>query len=134
MQKLALVLSTAALMLTGCVSTAKPTELPKGTYSFNVDQGCPENLQLKVGESITVQVYDNVTTGYTWSVVGAEKFDVKSAYISRLPTDPIIVGGGADKTFIFTAKAQGVDTIALHHGRGWEGQTPAQWSCKVSIN
>jgi predicted secreted protein len=132
MQKIALaVLGTA--LLTACVSTPKPTELPQGKYSFHVDQACPENLQLKVGESISVKVYDNVTTGYTWDVVGAEKFSVSSAYIARLPSEPIVVGGGQDKTFIFTAKTTGTDQIALHHGRGWEAQAPAQWSCKVSI-
>lgn len=133
MKKLTLaILATASL--TACVSTPKPNQLPQGQYPYNVDTPCDQNLRIKVGESITVKVYDNVTTGYTWSVVGAEKFEVKSAYIAAKP-DPKtpIVGAGQDKTFIFTAKAQGQDQIALHHGRGWEAKAPAQWSCKVTV-
>ena len=132
MYKIAFAVLATALM-TGCVSTPKPAQLPQGTYSYNVDTPCSDNLRLKVGETITVKVYDNTSTGYSWGVVGADKFAVTSAYIALRPTDPIIVGGGTDKTFIFTAKAQGEDNIALHHGPGWEGQSAAQWSCKVTV-
>lgn len=133
MKKIALTLLGSAL-LTACVTTPKPTELPKGTYHYTVNTPCADHLTLKVGESISVQFYDNSgSTGYSWSVVGAQKFDVKSAYVAMLPTDVPIVGGGQDKIFMFTAKAQGTDRIDIHHGRGWEGQNPARWSCKVTI-
>jgi predicted secreted protein len=135
MKKLTLVLLGTALGLTACVSTPKPTQLPQGTHSYNVDTACSNNLHLKVGETITVKVYDNPSTGYSWNVVGAEKFDVQSAYIKAVHDSkkPIMVGAGQDKTFIFTAKQSGMDSIALHHGRSWEGQPAAQWACKVTI-
>ncbi|WP_298144882.1 protease inhibitor I42 family protein [uncultured Acinetobacter sp.] len=134
MKKIALALLGTTL-LTACVSTPKPTELPKGTYNYTVDTPCADHLNLKVGESISVQFYDNSgSTGYSWSVVGAKNFDVTSAYVAMLPTDMPVPGAGQDKTFTFTAKAAGTDQIAIHHGRGWEGQAPARWSCKVTVN
>ena len=134
MKKITL-LCMASALLTACVSTPKPTELPKGTYSYTVDTPCAENLTLKVGESISVQFYDNSgSTGYSWSVVGAKNFDVTKAYVAMLPTDMPVPGAGQDKTFTFTAKATGTDQIAIHQGRGWEGQSPARWSCKVTIH
>lgn len=134
MKKITLTL-LAATLLTACVSTPKPTQPPQGTYHYPVDTPCSDNLRLKVGESITVQVYDNPSTGYSWNVVGAEKFSVQSAYIAAVakPKQPIMVGAGQDKTFIFTAKAQGDDQIALHHGHSWESQSAPQWSCQVTI-
>lgn len=134
MKTFTLTLLSSAL-LTACVSAPKPAQLPQGTYHYHVDRACDDDLRLKVGETISVTVYDNPSTGYGWSVVGAEKFAVKSAYIAAIydPKKPMLVGAGQDKTFIFTAQAQGTDKIALHHGRGWEGQAPAQWSCKVTV-
>lgn len=132
MKKIALTLLGSAL-LTACVTTPKPTELPKGTYHYTVNTPCADHLTLKVGESISVQVYDNPSTGYSWDVTGAQKFDAKSAYIDKLPTKVPIIGAGQDTVFIFTAKSQGTDQISLHHGPGWQPLSPAQWSCKVTV-
>ena len=134
MKKLILA-ALVSTLFTACVATPKPTQLPQGTYHHTVDSKCSDNLRLKVGESITVTVYENPSTGYSWNVVGAEKFNVQSAYIKAIydPKKPILVGAGQDKTFIFTAKTQGEDRIALHYGPGWEAQFPAQWSCKVTV-
>ena len=135
MKTITFTLLGVASLLTACASTPKPAQLPQGTYSYNVDAPCSETLRLKVGESITVKVYDNPSTGYSWNVAGASKFSVQSAYIKAVhnPKQPIMVGAGQDQTFIFTAKQSGMDSIALYHGRSWEGQPAAQWACKVTI-
>lgn len=131
MQKITLaVLATAALM-TGCAGTPKAPELPKGTYSFNIEEQCP--ARLKVGETVTIKVHNNPSTGYAWNVAEMKHLKAERAYIQALESDAMIVGAGQDNTFIFTAESAGEDRIRLYHGRTWEQAQPASWTCKVTV-
>ncbi len=123
------------LMVAGC-ATAQSVPVQKAAYVFAENEQCPNNLTLKVGQYIEYRVYENVTTGYMWSLDHKlNHFNAKATYKPLEPTDPPIVGAGNDKNFIFTAIKPGKETIQMKYSRTWENSVePAHsWKCSVTI-
>ena len=139
MQKLSLaLLTTTTLMVVGCAATPKLPTLPQGNYHFDLTDrsvpraSCPTHL--KVGQTITVKVYDNPSTGYSWKLGELQHIQAELSYIQKPPSSgPVNVGAGRDTTWIFTAQSVGQAHIRLYHSPGWEQVKRAAWQCQLSI-
>lgn len=79
-------------------------------------------VEIHVGETVEVNLSENATTGYRWSIDSYTKsvFDADDR-VSRYANKA--VGSGGDVTFSFKAKARGTGDIALKHWRDWEGES-----------
>lgn len=139
MQKLHLVFGVmAAASLTGCSTFAtESAKMPTANYSFNQEQSCPAVLEMQVNETLHLSVDENITTGYLWQLKASDIFKVEELYESQFKkptkTDMMMVGRGDPKIFRVTALKAGDASLEAYHGRGWEPQTPAQWSCNISV-
>ena len=87
-----------------------------------------DTFTTSVGETFTLELDANATTGYSWS----QKIKdtnvvtyVTNLYVAKV-TDPQIVGSGGTDTFTFKAVGKGTTTITLAYARVWESVTPAQ--------
>lgn len=88
-----------------------------------------EALSLKRGETITVSLPSNPTTGYSWSlcskntrntIVGITEAEYK-------PNQPQLAGSGGTQTWQITGKKRGSAHIKFEYRRPWEKSvTPAQ--------
>ncbi len=88
------------------------------------------NRQAKVGDTISIQVRSNPTTGYTWNL--AEPVDNEHLQLlgSTYQVDshkPGMTGVGGTETWNFKAMKAGNANIQLNLARSWEkGIKPAQ--------
>ena len=89
-------------------------------------------MQARVGDTITLVLAENPTTGYQWSVqrnnaavLSATSDDYASA--SQLP------GGGGTHTFVFKAVAPGTSALDLVNARSWEQPSTANAHYRVTI-
>ncbi|MCC7161812.1 MAG: protease inhibitor I42 family protein [Anaerolineae bacterium] len=129
----------------------QPTSLPNVfTGSSNkpspsiVDQTLTEQdngkpVSLKAGDTMTVQLASNPSTGYSWQVisdnaavleqVGEPQFDLGSK--TPMP------GAGGTETFTFRAVGAGTTTLTLLYSRPWErGTKPTPqntWTADVTV-
>lgn len=101
------------------------------------DNGKPVSLQ--VGDTLTVQLASNPSTGYSWKVisddaavlaqVGEPQFD--------LGTKTPMPGAGGTETFTFLAKSKGTTTLTLLYARPWETDTTPTpqntWTTDVTV-
>lgn len=124
----------ATCLLNACVSVPKTAVVEQTTYRFSLDEPCPSDLNLTVGQTISMKVYDNVSTGYTWKIGELQHMNVSKATAAKPFVKEGLVGAGEDVTYIFRAESVGQDTIQMYHSRSWEPATPARWSCKVKIS
>ncbi len=109
----ALALFTALLLFAGCSTTPVVlTEMDSASI-----------VTLKKGESFTVSLRANASTGYTWEFLRAPDQKVCKVTASRyLPdsTDPYFVGAGGQQQWIFQAVGAGKTMIRLCYRRNWE--------------
>lgn len=79
-------------------------------------------LKTRLGESIQINVAENASTGYQWTIdhhddelivlVGTEP-----RYLSKRP------GNGGQVSFAFKANKAGTGIVILKHWRPWEGDS-----------
>jgi len=78
------------------------------------------SVVVKAGDSLTISLSENATTGYTWAV---EPLDGNVVELVDTPTylaSPQI-GSGGRREFTFVARRNGQGTIRLQLWRHWEG-------------
>ena len=129
-----LVLLTIAIAITGCAQTSQFTK-NQYVHVYQKDQTCPETLNMKVGETVQVQLADNPSTGYSWKLAQSlQHLNATTTYNAHKTDDYLVVGLGGVRQFNFKALSTGEETIQLVYTRSWEPNiVGAAWSCKVNI-
>lgn len=114
----------AALALSACQTphpTSKPT-MPNTTINNTANK-----QHFKVGDTFSIQLRSNPTTGYRWQLV--EPFDKtrleKVGNHYQADANPNrMVGVGGTEIWTFKALKSGQAQIQLHYVRSWEKQEP----------
>ena len=110
--------ASAVFLLQGCIglpgrATATPLTLTES------DSG--RHLRLAAGDSFTVRLAENATTGYTWE---ADLHDTPwldlTESTTNYPNPEGRVGVGGEAIFRFQVRAPGTGTLALKYRRPWE--------------
>lgn len=130
---ISLALSTG-LVLTGCAHM--PQNAPvQHKYNYQLNQQCPVDLTVAVGETIQFVADDNPSTGYSWRLATAlQHLEATSTYKADKTEGYLIVGAGGVRTFHFKALSAGTETIQLVYNRSWSPQEiGAQWNCQVTV-
>ncbi|MBI5157485.1 MAG: protease inhibitor I42 family protein [Acidimicrobiia bacterium] len=82
-------------------------------------------IEVQVGETITVDLSGNPTTGYAWQVEGLDAA-VMTATEPAFESDSELMGAGGTFTFTFTAVAAGETQLRLVYLRPWEQVEPLE--------
>ncbi len=80
-----------------------------------------KTIALKRGDTITIQLAENPTTGYRWSEPSLENDSVslqRSQFVGPQSNAP---GAGGQRLLTFKAEKPGKTTLSLKHCRDWEG-------------
>lgn len=92
---------------------------------FMPQMGTGDTIKTKKGDTFSVSLESNPTTGYSWQ----PQFDsnyvqlVNSGYI---PSQPNLIGGSGKETFDFLALESGTTEITFSYMRPWESQPPLE--------
>jgi len=112
-----------ALVAAGAAFAMSTDEPSEATVYTADDDGT--SIVLEPGESFSVVLPGNATTGYSWQVEGIDAAILSAAepvYVS----DSELVGTGGVYTFTFTAAAAGETELRLVYLRPWEQVEPLQ--------
>lgn len=112
-----------ALVAAGAAFAMSTDEPSEATVYTADDDGT--SIVLEPGESFSVVLPGNATTGYSWQVEGIDAAILAAAepvYVS----DSELVGAGGVYTFTFTAAAAGETELRLVYLRPWEQVEPLE--------
>ncbi len=129
-----LVLSTVACG----VGTKKPDKgAPTGLTIGQADNG--KSFPLRRGETITIRLPGNPTTGYTWAVDEVDKVGKKTLELvdsSYTRSSPERMGSGGWRALTFKAILAGTSPIKLKYWRAWEGDASVvkRFDITVQVN
>ncbi|MDP2702079.1 MAG: protease inhibitor I42 family protein [Candidatus Rokubacteria bacterium] len=87
-------------------------------------------LAVKVGDSISVQLPENPTTGYAWALDSIDDTLLEVGGPAYHGEDAGLGSGGV-KAWTLRARAPGRTRVALKRSRYWEGDHPS-WSVSPS--
>lgn len=93
-----------------------------------------QTVKMRVGDTLTITLPENATTGYSWSLARYNKA-LLEATGSEFHYPPNTVGASGQVVFSFKARKAGSGGITLKHWRPWEGDTSviARFSVRVQV-
>jgi inhibitor of cysteine peptidase len=126
--RISLILMMTSLVLGAC----SPRSTLSGVQVSEQDAG--KTIQLKVGQTITVSLTGNMTTGYTWE---GQNLDV--ALLDQIgemeyhAEQTGAVGSGGTYSYNFRAVKAGSTTLHMIYHRTFEKNTPPLRTFEVNI-
>ena len=105
-------------------SDASASSAPESTLvKFPAATGVVVNA--KVGETVTVWLKANATTGYEWTITPGDTMEtVKSTYVPD-PNPSDLAGSGGKQTVTVKVTKAGTSELTGTYARGWETPTPS---------
>jgi inhibitor of cysteine peptidase len=114
---IALAASMAAIVATRPDDTG---ELP----ALNLDDHGADT-RLSPGESFTIELEGNPSTGFTWEVTEVDRWVLTAVGEPRFTPSDRLMGGGTVR-FRFAAVQAGETTLVLSYRRPWSPNSPLQ--------
>ncbi|MBN1374727.1 MAG: protease inhibitor I42 family protein [Dehalococcoidia bacterium] len=136
MRVILLVLITVVI-LGGCAPQAKSAMVSLSYDDFQKQANIVQSVNVSSGETITVTLFSNATTGYNWNE-NAQISDslvlhqVDHKYVAPGNTDGK-VGVGGTEVWNFKALKAGTSTIYTEYSRPWEKGEKASWTFKLNV-
>jgi inhibitor of cysteine peptidase len=85
-----------------------------------------KKVQAQVGESVVIELPENPTTGYLWTLDVNEVAGIAYLSDSRYTAaNESSIGGGGTRNFIVNVKSSGIATINIKLRRPWEPESTA---------
>ena len=98
-----------------------------------VEKDNGRTVDIRLGESVRVNLPENATTGYRWAI---DRYDEE--FIEAVATEPHYtanaIGSGGEVEFIFKGKKIGSGEIMLKQWRHWEGDSSITSRFRLRLN
>lgn len=124
-----ILVASSLTLITACA------QQPPQNVDLDAKHECPVRLQL--GQSLTLSLPSNPTTGYRWRVdnAAAEVLRALSPEVYSQPEAAGLVGSAGVSTWRFQAKAVGAAQLILVYQQPWAPEVrPVQtFDCAISV-
>ncbi len=133
--KLVLVCSLLALSLSLLACTSKQLSLEISCDDFMKDQHFNWKVGVNAGDSVTVTLCSNRTTGFQWTElaqIGSETVLKQTNHEFVLPEGDV-PGAAGKEVWTFKALKKGTTDVSLEYSRPWEGGEKAEWTFTATV-
>jgi inhibitor of cysteine peptidase len=126
-------LLTLSLWLASC-STGTSIEVP--CDDFMQQKHISKEVSAAVGDSFTVTLCSNATTGFKWSEsaqISDQTVLQQTGHEFVSPEAEDIVGAPGKEVWTFKALKKGTSTLSVEYGRPWEGGEKGEWTFNLTM-
>lgn len=130
-----LALLVPALWLAACAPSAG-TSVTVSCDDFGAQPNVTKQMTVANGNSFTVKLCSNATTGYRWSESAQISDPAVVQQISHqvvAPEDTSIVGAPGNEVWTFKALKKGTSTVKMEYSRPWEGGEKGTWTFQLNV-
>jgi inhibitor of cysteine peptidase len=78
------------------------------------------SVEVQCGGKITIELKENPTTGYRWTISNIDEVFLQPEDDEFLPPDQTTPGAGGLRRFLFRAKSAGSTELTLINKRAWQ--------------
>ena len=115
---------------------AEQASLEVSCDEFASDQHISQELEVDAGDSFTVALCSNQTTGFQWSEsvqIDDETIVEQTNHKFISPEEQQIVGAAGQEVWTFQALQEGTTTVKMEYSQPWEGGTKAEWTFTLTL-
>jgi len=137
---MAIVIVTPLVLIT-CTAPAQPDSkawVEVSCDEFSGNHHINQTIEVKVGETVTVNLCSNPSTGFRWS----EDAQISNSAILRQEDHKFVgpeseppppPGTPGQEVWTFNALEQGSSEIRLEYSQPWEGGGKGEWACTINV-
>lgn len=105
---------------------------------FSASKNITEQLEVTAGDTFTVVLCSNATTGFSWSesaqISNSSIVEqVSHKYIAPVSGKEPLAGAPGQEVWTFKALKAGTSTISMEYSRPWEGGEKAEWTFELTL-
>jgi inhibitor of cysteine peptidase len=130
--KIGIIVTLAALatVMFGCTLAPGQASVNLSCDDFASQNQITKELSVKAGDSFTVTLCSNPTTGFQWesAVISGQSVLTETNHQFVGPEDENLVGAGGEDVWTFQALKKGTSTISIAYSRPWEGGEKGVWT------
>ena len=132
------VVVAASTFLIACTSAPKEASVEVSCDDFYKQAAIGEEVEVAAGDSFTVTLCSNPTTGFQWS----ESAQISDAsvlqqedykFVSPESEPPPPPGTPGQSIWTFKALKKGTSTISMEYSRPWEGGEKGEWTFVLTV-
>jgi inhibitor of cysteine peptidase len=130
------VLLTLSLWLASCAPGTLGTSVEVSCDDFGSQPHMSKEINVTAGDSFTVTLCSNATTGFQWSESAqisdpavVQQTDHK--FVS--PEAEGLVGAPGKEVWTLKALKKGTSTVSLEYYRPWEGSKKGEWTFNLTV-
>ncbi len=131
------ILGGILLCLPACSSTPEAVSVAVSCDDFMTEQNITEEILVVTGESFTVTLCSNPTTGFSWETAVISDPDILEQtgyeFISPESDPPPPPGTPGEDVWTFKALQTGTGTIDIAYSQPWEGGEKAAWTFSLTV-
>ena len=136
--KLILVCAVTVLLLGLFACSPKQASVEVPCDDFMKSQNISKEVQVPVGDSFTVTLCSNPTTGFQWSESaqisdGTILKQTDHKFISPQSEPPPPPGTPGQEIWAFQALKKGETTVSMEYSRPWEGGEKGEWTFILTV-
>ena len=129
------ILLTLSLWLASCAPSTG-TSVEVSCNDFFQQPHASKQIEVSAGNTFTVTLCSNPTTGYKWADLAAISDETVVRQISHefiAPENTGVVGAPGKEVWAFKTLKQGTSTISIDYSRPWEGGEKGTWSFNMTV-
>jgi len=124
-----------AMLLVACTPTTG-TSVSVTCDDFNTQPNASKQLAVDAGNTFTVSLCSNATTGFKWSEsaqISDPTVVQQTGHEFVSPQNTGIVGAPSSEVWTFKALKRGTSTINMEYSRSWEGGEKGVWTFNLTV-
>jgi len=129
------ILLTLSLWLASCAPSTG-TSVEVSCDDFGNQQHISKEVNGAVGDTFTVTLCSNATTGFQWSEsaqISDQTVVQQTGHEFVAPDAKGLVGAPGKEVWTFKALKKGTSAISLEYSRPWEGGEKGEWTFNLTV-
>jgi inhibitor of cysteine peptidase len=131
----AIVLLPTLILLGGCTIAYSEAKVEISCDQFQDSHHSMNEIQLGVGDTVTIDLCSNPTTGFQWE----ENPNISDSTVLEqtshefIPPGTNVPGQAGREVWVFKTLKRGVSTVSFEYSRPWEGGEKGEWTYTLTV-
>ena len=127
-----------SLSLLACAAPSGQASVDVSCDDFYQHEHLSQQIEVQAGDSFTVTLCSNPTTGFLWSEMAQISDqtvlqETEHKFVSPESEPPPPPGTPGQDVWTFQALKKGTSTVAMEYSRPWEGGEKGEWTFVLTV-
>jgi len=125
----------ALILLGGCAIASSAAKVEISCDQFQDSHHSMNNIDLSVGDTVTIDLCSNPTTGFQWE----ENPDISDSSVLKqtshefIPPGTDVPGQAGREVWVFKTLKKGESTVIFEYSQPWEGGMKNEWTYTLTV-